>query len=144
MTKSSESGVQVVSDAPLQVGVYGFCAPDSIEGTDRDFEVTLLQNRTCLWEDEHGRAEARADQFLMIRGLAGSMEAVAELNREKVEFTFECKVGEEVYWLIIEKEALSAQGHEPTQEMCDKIDEALAPYFWRDINPRLSRPLTKT
>lgn len=127
-----------------KIGEYAFCAPDSVEGTDRDFELSVSDDRTCKWEDMQGRMAARVDQLIVIKEMIGDPSAKKEMEREKEVFTFESKVGEDAYKLIVEKEAMTARGLEITEEMCAILDHALAPYFWNDVNPHLATPLTRT
>jgi len=128
---------------PSTVGEYAFCAPDSVEGTDRDFELSVTDDRTCKWEDMQGRMAARVDQMIVIKEIIGDPSAKKEVEREKGAFTFESKIGEDAYRLIVEKESLTTRGIEITEEMCAILDNALAPYFWKDVNPYLATPLTR-
>jgi hypothetical protein len=125
------------------IGEYAFCAPDSVESTDRDFELSISDDRTCKWEDMQGRMAARVDQQIVVKEMIGDPTAKKEMEREKEAFTFESKIGEDAYKLIVEKEAMTARGIEITEGMCTILDRALAPYFWNDVNPHLATPLTR-
>ena len=85
MANTSVDGVTKNSDA---VARYAFCAPDSVEGKDRDFELMVLQDRTCFWEDVQGRLAIRQDKFLTVKSLFGDTAAEAELKREREGCTF--------------------------------------------------------
>ena len=125
------------------IGEYAFCAPDSVEGTDREFELSVTDDRMCKWEDMQGRMAARVDQTIVIKDMISDPRAKKEMEREKEVFTFESKIGEDAYKLIVEKEAMTTRGIEITEEMCAILDQALAPYFWNDVNPLLATPLTR-
>ena len=131
------------SDRGYKMGVYAFCAPDSVEKGNRDFTVTVFKDRTCLWKDEQGSQMALASTFLPMMSLAGNKNAEREVAQQEQLSTFESKIGDDAYYLIMEKEALTSRHYEMPQELCDKIDAALAPYFWQNINRKLKKPLTQ-
>ena len=45
--------------------------------------------------------------------------------------------------MLKKKESMSAEEIATADELCERLDWVLAPYFWRDVNPKLANPLTK-
>jgi hypothetical protein len=125
----------------FKVGAYAFCAPDSVEGTSRDFTVEVYSDRTCSWLDETGRLLFRHDPYLELEACAPLSTAEIELRDEETAFRYDGAISEAAFRLVVEKEAHEASGGEISREMCAVLDSALAADFWR-INERLRIPLT--
>jgi hypothetical protein len=133
------ASLQIDDGRPKIVGQFAFCAPNSVEGADRDFQITVYQDRTCTWDDEsENRVLSNAFAFI---AAAGNMEPIPGNAAGPMRHSFTSIVGEEVCRLIAEKEARDADGIEPTEEECNAIDAACAPYFWKHINSQLRNPL---
>lgn len=99
----------------------------------------MYQDRTCTWDDEsENRVLSNAFAFI---AAAGNMEPIPGNAAGPMRHSFTSIVGEEVCRLIAEKEARDADGIEPTEEECNAIDAACAPYFWKHINSQLRNPL---
>ena len=105
--------------------------------TARDFTVVVYRDRTADWIDEFGRLKARADKHVVIKTLMGDRRARGALKREQQEFTVRTEIPDEVYWLVVEKEAITSMGWETPDSEYDEIDAALEPTFWAEVNPLL-------
>src|ERR1700678_1801316 len=86
----------------FKVGSYAFCAPDSVEGINRDFTIDVFSDHTCSWLDETTRQDLRANKLLEIHALC-SVSANSELRDEENSFRFDGTICEEAYHLIVEK-----------------------------------------
>lgn len=105
--------------------------------TARDFTVVVFRDRTADWIDEQGRLKARADKHVVIKTLMGDRRARGALNREQQEFTVRTTIPDEVYWRLVEKEAITAMRWETPDSEYDEIDGALESTFWAEVNPFL-------
>jgi hypothetical protein len=105
--------------------------------TARDFTVVVFRDRTADWIDEQGRLKARADKHVVIKTLMGDRRARGALNREQQEFTVRTTIPDQVYWRLVEKEAITAMRWEIADSEYEEINGSLEATFWAEVNPLL-------
>lgn len=142
---------------PTIVGEYQLVVHDSLEGESRPFDLTIYRNKVCSWHDkqESIRRGASYDFETLKRRVIEGPEPVIGVdtllkditdacdNHRIHEFTIDTPISDEVYWRIVEKEALMTYNFYVPKDVTDPIDVLLARTFWNKVNRYLDPKLTR-
>jgi len=120
-----------------------------LEIQGREFLLVILSDGTSQWDDHTGRRTLwhPRDRYLELWAFAGNALAFRHLENECLEFTISAPVPDQ----IVTKAAAMAW-HESNRGLTPKgiyacpgrvaeMDRLLTDYFWKEINPILSRPI---
>jgi hypothetical protein len=102
---------------------------------DREFIVTVTQNRMSQWDDLTGRSLVS-----QLRDEVAAESVIAVQASEKI-----CLKALEMAQKEKMEEARTGKFREPAEETANDIaemDRLLEEFFWRKVNPLLEQPLT--
>jgi hypothetical protein len=108
------------------------------------FLVMIDRQGYIEFDDHEGRLRQRprGDRQLELRILSGDEPARKRLANEQTEFGIRFKLDPVTFEKIQEWESISEAGFSTTPRE-NQLDDLLEEIFWREINPYLTRPLTR-
>ena len=128
-------------ERPKKLGLYEFCPRDCAKRDERDFNVTLYDDGTLIWDDATKRRKVISPEKGFLKTLFGLENEVISTEERSFMVSTQSSVGvRSMFHRICVLESARVPFDEET---VTPLDVHLEEIFWFEVNPQLPDPLTR-